>query len=286
MIKVNKPKSVPIKLQEVQKSIATELLRKKKKFKWRNEHYNDPIKQDLKALYHNKCAFCEIELSDYNLDNKFTVEHYRPKTNYYWLGAEWTNLFPSCQGCNSNKKDEFPLFMEKNRVNNPVFSKKGGFSKRIAKATHKDLLSEQPLFLHPEIDNPKKYFWVDEFGTVKEKPNLSPYERQRASIMCKKFLNRASIEEKRKRKIIEYQNKLLDLLNSLDLNNLTTQRIYDLFLAFFLDLKRQQQVNTEFSLLGFYMLSNFDTFFLKYVEKIAGLEAQELVNYAYKIHCK
>lgn len=287
MIKVNKPKTTPIQLQKVQQKIAAELLEKKEKFKWRNEHYSEPIKDDLKTIYNNKCAFCEIELSEFNHDNKFTVEHYRPKTHYYWLGAEWTNLFPTCQGCNGNKKDDFPLFQEKNRIKNPLFYKKGGFLKKSAKSTYKGLLSEEPLFLHPEIDNPQKYFEINEHGKADVKPNLGKYEAQRARIMCQKFLNRASIEERRKRKILLYKNKLLDLLVAIsqkDLSNLTSERIEDLFLSFFLDLKRQANIDSEFSLLGYYMLTNFNAFFLNYIEKIAGGEARKLVNYAYQIH--
>lgn len=290
MIKINKPKITPIKLQEVQKEIAAELLAKKEKFKWQNKHYSEPIKEDLKIIYNNKCAFCETELSEFNHDNKFTVEHYRPKNHYYWLGAEWTNLFPSCQGCNSNKKDDFPLHNEKKRVKNPLFYKRGGgFLKRSAKATHKDLLSEEPLFLHPEIDDPQQYFLINEYGRADIKPNLGKYETQRARIMCQKFLNRPSIEERRKRKILFYQHKLLDLLNAIDerdLSNLTETRIKDLFLSFFLDLKRQATTNSEFSLLGKCMLNHFNAFFLDYIENIAGAEIRKLVDYAYKIHIK
>ena len=96
MITIKKNK-IPDSLVLVQKTIAKELFEKKENFKRKPKHYSTPIKQELKKLYNNKCAFCEVELSESDTDNKFTVEHYRPKDHYYWLGAEWTNLFPTSE---------------------------------------------------------------------------------------------------------------------------------------------------------------------------------------------
>ncbi len=67
-------------------------------------------KEDLKNLYHNKCGFCEVNLTNASSENQFTVDHYRPKKYYCWLGNEWTNLFPTCWKCNNQKGEDFPLY--------------------------------------------------------------------------------------------------------------------------------------------------------------------------------
>lgn len=103
MISINKTEQIPSELIRIQDEIADQLFLKKDKFKWETSHYSVPIKQELKSIYNNKCAFCEVLLTEDSTDNKFTVEHFRPKEYYYWLGNEWTNLFPTCKGCNQNK---------------------------------------------------------------------------------------------------------------------------------------------------------------------------------------
>ena len=65
------------------------------------------VKKDLAAMQHNKCCYCEKreEQAKYR-----DVEHYRPKSQYYWLTWTWENLLFACQDCNrEQKKDKFPL---------------------------------------------------------------------------------------------------------------------------------------------------------------------------------
>ena len=67
---------------------------------------NDELKKVLEDLFHRKCAYCE---ANYAITSFMQVEHYRPKTIYYWLAADWSNLLPSCQICNNGKSSKFPL---------------------------------------------------------------------------------------------------------------------------------------------------------------------------------
>lgn len=54
-------------------------------------------------MSNRKCAYCETLLSE---ESKYMeVEHYRPKNIYPDLVVEWTNLLPSCKGCNGKKSD-------------------------------------------------------------------------------------------------------------------------------------------------------------------------------------
>jgi len=63
------------------------------------------VRRALDELFHRKCAYCE---SKYSAVEARDVEHYRPKggvkglshPGYWWLAGAWSNLLPSCPGCN------------------------------------------------------------------------------------------------------------------------------------------------------------------------------------------
>lgn len=59
------------------------------------------VKDSLIAIYKYKCAFCEQRVE------QFHVEHYRPKSIYYWLAFSWDNLLCACHDCNQEKKLSF-----------------------------------------------------------------------------------------------------------------------------------------------------------------------------------
>ena len=62
------------------------------------------VQQALRNDFAWKCAYCERQLEK----GSFEVEHYRPKggvsgcnhPGYWWLALTWTNLLPTCAGCN------------------------------------------------------------------------------------------------------------------------------------------------------------------------------------------
>jgi uncharacterized protein (TIGR02646 family) len=293
---INKPEQVPQKLIDVQNNIAEDLYTKKEKFKWRTEHYSAPIKSDLKDIYHNKCAFCEVELTEQDTENKFTVEHYRPKSIYYWLGAEWTNLFPACCACNHKKGNEFPLFLGKNKIKSAPFDDiNHSLIKDRCKANSDELLNEEPLYLHPEITTPEKYFQFEAkkqgAATILNEDSLSPLEQEQARKMLK-LINRPSVEEKRKRKWTDYQTKLRRIiLNGREelgsnYSDYSEKEIKLLFLSFFAEIKENQQSDKEFSLFHCYLIKNFNDFFLPEVKDERDLEIKNLVERAYKLHIK
>jgi uncharacterized protein (TIGR02646 family) len=66
----------------------------------------DVVKRELAAMQHNKCCYCEKreEQAKYR-----DVEHYRPKSLYWWLAWTWENLLFACIDCNrEQKRDQFP----------------------------------------------------------------------------------------------------------------------------------------------------------------------------------
>lgn len=122
----------------------------------------------LRSLFHNKCAFCEKQLDE------LQVEHYRPKSKvtgrnhgYYWLAYEWTNLYASCGACNtvmrhpgtqedpegeetSGKGVHFPLVEENRRASGPGCA----------------LDEEEPLLLDPNRPECANRFYFEPNGRV------------------------------------------------------------------------------------------------------------------------
>ena len=66
-----------------------------------------PAKNQLKKESGGKCAYCE---SPTDTVAHGDVEHFRPKSVYWWLGYCYDNYLYSCQICNQMfKKDNFPV---------------------------------------------------------------------------------------------------------------------------------------------------------------------------------
>jgi uncharacterized protein (TIGR02646 family) len=76
------------------------------KFTSANSHWK-LAKVQLKAEAHGKCAYCEANT---DVVAHGDVEHYRPKSKYWWLAYCYDNFLFACQICNQiYKKDEFPV---------------------------------------------------------------------------------------------------------------------------------------------------------------------------------
>ncbi len=110
---------------------------------------SDVLKKELLKYYQGKCAYCE-QITGLQL------EHYRPKSKYYWLVYEWTNLLPACSECNSKKGTQFPIHTESERVNLPNF-KDDSIDFDACKPNNEPLKNEKPYILHPEFDNPTEF---------------------------------------------------------------------------------------------------------------------------------
>ena len=138
-----------------QKRCEFDLLSKKRY----NESCWARSKTDLAELYNYKCAYCERDLRKYG---NITIDHYRPKSKskYYWLAHEWTNFLPCCTFCQQKKDDNFET--AKAPQYNPPLLADGSLNYDFCKADSSYLLAEEPLLLHPEIDNPDDHFVFDE----------------------------------------------------------------------------------------------------------------------------
>lgn len=90
-----KPKQLTVKKQ-------AEFVAKYKKDKssvWRRQY----IKNALRRSSHNKCAYCETDISV--KAQYMEVEHYYCQHHFSEMVVDWDNLLPSCKRCNNAKSD-------------------------------------------------------------------------------------------------------------------------------------------------------------------------------------
>ena len=131
------------------------------------------IKEALLIITHKKCAYCESPIGP---TQPVDVEHFRPKSIYYWLAADWDNLLPSCIDCNRSRKQKVPGQNE--RV---LLGKKDQFplrkmatdedeetteSRRLK--PHETNANQEPrLLLDPCLDDPERHLdFLGEGGLV------------------------------------------------------------------------------------------------------------------------
>lgn len=109
VVKVEKESIIPASLNSAKTSERRGELIYEGKYIYKNlydsRYKMSDIKEALKRGSHKKCVYCEKSVNDEN----FPVEHYRPKSAYYWLAYSWDNLLLSCDKCNTKKSDSFEI---------------------------------------------------------------------------------------------------------------------------------------------------------------------------------
>jgi uncharacterized protein (TIGR02646 family) len=108
---------------------------------YNNRYKQTDTKTTIAKVYHNKCCYCELFVRT----STGHIEHYRPKSIYWWLAYSWDNLLFICPTCNSIKRNKFEIRGEKvsydeNSLNNI----------HNLRNTYNEL--EKPSLLHPECD--------------------------------------------------------------------------------------------------------------------------------------
>lgn len=131
-----------------------------------------PTKEQLLRESKDKCGYCESPTSVISYGD---VEHYRPKSVYWWLAYCYDNYVASCTLCNQKyKKAKFET-LNGRMVGPPVNAgdslasltaiaamvipdpliEAEGMSYKDFKKAHDQ---ERPLLLNPYLDDPKKFF--------------------------------------------------------------------------------------------------------------------------------
>jgi uncharacterized protein (TIGR02646 family) len=110
---------------------------------------NQQIKDKLKTIFNGKCAYCDSNITHITAGD---IEHFRPKSAYWWLACDWNNLLFACENCNrTSKNDAFPLLT---------------LTKTACKHDTPETLEkedkEERLLLNPCVEDPEKFFEYDE----------------------------------------------------------------------------------------------------------------------------
>ncbi len=73
-------------------------------FRWPQRDCYQAVRNQLLAMTQAHCAFCDGLLGTESCE---TVEHFRPKSRFTDLAYQWDNLFPCCNRCQSQKREQF-----------------------------------------------------------------------------------------------------------------------------------------------------------------------------------
>lgn len=256
---------------------------------WKNDtpktHHNFPINRSrimdsLQHIYHGKCAYCENKVDT-------TVDLYRPPVYYPWLSMDWSNLLPACSECNHKKGALFPIQDENNRI------KIAPLNRNEWIANSATLLSEAPLLLNPEIDEPAEHlsffpdgriFGLTERGTATI--NLLGLNRDLLLSKRLQIINHYALLIINQFTLVRDINPLLSSeTNELVLDDAQNQSLLHLaFDAIFTELLNNTKADAEFALLHRTIVNQFDNFLLKNIEginkKIASFAFRQFIQKA------
>ncbi|MCW3465889.1 AAA family ATPase [Chitinophaga nivalis] len=148
-----------------------------------------PIKPDLAAAFHHKCAYCEQRLYQ---PHQGEIDYFRPrsgvagnkeylKDHYWWLAYNWDNLYLSCSTCNRVKGNQFPLSEEASRA--PIGDTSFG------------LWNEATLLIDPCREHPEEHLTFRNTGEIVA---LSTKGLATIQLLA---LDREELNEKRKQEI-------------------------------------------------------------------------------------
>ena len=159
------------------------------------------VRDQLKADQNSKCVFCESIC-------KGEVEHYRPKTAviqgkggckqipaYYNLGYEWSNLTLCCHDCNNKKSDYFPLQNPNARFN---------------------VNAEVPLIINPYDEDPALHLEFRRNLLFPRNDNDGNEDPKGRCTIDYLDLNREDLKERRRRRLLEFDNNKKRLNLSFD----------------------------------------------------------------------
>ncbi len=215
----------------------------------------------LATYYENKCAYCE------NNEYEPQVEHYRPTgkskqdgghEGYPWLCYEWSNLLPSCHDCNRRgaKGTRFPILGI--RVAQYPLTADGSPDTYAFKANHTLMLAEQPILLHPEIDDPRQFFRFDSEGKIFGTDNAGRGEK--TSEICR--LYRQNLCVARQRIVDDVLNRVRNHLLLFERDHLDEQGLSVALEQIFIEMKEKaNDIEESFTLFRWYFFEHFPDLF-------------------------
>ena len=233
------------------------------------------VKNKLKIIFKCKCAYCETNTYPGAHPD---VEHYRNKKRYYWLGYEWSNFLLACQICNQNfKKNQFPIANEQKRLKTHPLSIMGKFDEKAC-SIHLLNKEEEPLLLHPAIDDPRKHLDFLANGDVKP---LKKSKKGLNSIRCY-GLDRANLVEARK-KIVQETRK--EIWEEYAVKNKLTEDELDTEIRKAIN-KLMKRIENDDEYAGFaeIVLDNFEAFIIDNQDQDIDMPDKEMMRQITKMY--
>jgi|GEM_PF-710396 len=236
----------------------------KKEYVDKNNLYKQSdVQQKLKAIYYNKCAYCELEF----LERDMHIDHYRPKKSqnlskcdgnyaYYWLAYSFSNLIPLCPSCNRYKSNCFDI----NASNRILFDAKKQDLESLHFVTQDYNKYEQPKLIHPEYDNDfEKYISYDRVGKMMVMIHANHNEADKDMIYRLRYSIKTCGLNKRRDLVklrLLFVNDFIELLNASVLLFKTTSQKEDLqyFKSAIDFFKRHAKKDSEFLLLKRFLI--------------------------------
>lgn len=153
---------------------------------------NDDLKKKLIEIFQGKCAYCDSTIVHISAGD---VEHFRPKSKYWWMAAKWDNLLFACEKCNrTGKIDKFPLLDEDFKYN---YNEPEKFDEEE---------KNYRLLINPCIENPENYFeYHEKEGVIKVNPSIAGDEKKKkmADISIEVYaLQRPELVQERQKLLI------------------------------------------------------------------------------------
>jgi uncharacterized protein (TIGR02646 family) len=133
------------------------------------------LKPVLESIMNKKCWYCETK--NFRSDN--AVDHFRPKSRYWWLAFRFENLRFSCTFCNSRRIDELGGTDGGKGAEFPIVGV-------LAKGKADSLDAEEAVLLDPCTQQDPNLLWFDDTGRpvpnpeFEHRPGVS--DRVKASI--------------------------------------------------------------------------------------------------------
>ena len=199
-------------------------------------------KDQLLTETFDKCAYCETPTAVVSYGD---VEHFRPKSKYWWLAYCYDNYLVSCSICNQQyKKDFFPLHVGNDALAEPVVDPnisdkelaemavtltvdplypEDSAAGKLLCVFEKEMLGEYSLIVNPYFEDPSEYFAYKPILETKEiviVPTVPEY--QIVIDACHQYfgINRNELMELRFKHYLNYMTFKYTLLETSISNNL------------------------------------------------------------------
>ncbi len=201
------------------------------------------VQSTLRALFKNKCAYCEGELL-----GDVDVEHFRPKgavtddpnhPGYWWLAHSWDNLLASCEHCNQSRRQhliteeitEADFLKLQSTQAKVAYGKLNQFPIDGARATYsaQDLNAERAHLINPTEEDPDPFFmWSAKghYSIVLAKPDYQPDRTRALSNISVFALNRLRLVQSRTSRLNELRYHKDKILRALEKDALDPEADY------------------------------------------------------------